>query len=426
MIIHTVGSGETLQTIANTYNISEEELIESNELTNPNDLIIGQRLVIAPPEVTYTIKEGDTLEDIASSYNITLMELLANNPYLSEREYIYPGDTLVIKYNKKGSIITHGNTPPYIDISVLRKTLPYLTYLSILNYTITAKGDIITYYDDTEVIQETIRFGVAPLMLVTTYAIQGEANIRATYELLLNQEIQNTQIKNILEIIRSKGYYGVNISLQYINQSNINLFESYLENISTQLNKAGYPVFITINPNIIMIDNEVVFEEVDYSLLGRHAQNVIIMSYEWAANTNPPSPISSIYNTELFINYILNYVPSEKIILGIATIGYDWEIPYAPGISTVNSISFDRVNNLAKNSNTNILFDELSQTPFFRYISNNRTEHIVWFINAQTIDSSLDIVERYNLGGISIWNITIYNSQLWLIVNSQYDIKKID
>ena len=99
MIIHTVGSGETLQTIANTYNISEEELIESNELTNPNDLIIGQRLVIAPPEVTYTIKEGDTLEDIASSYNITLMELLANNPYLSEREYIYPGDTLVIKYN---------------------------------------------------------------------------------------------------------------------------------------------------------------------------------------------------------------------------------------------------------------------------------------------------------------------------------------
>lgn len=425
MIIHTVEAGETLQSIAKKYNITEEEIIESNNVRNPENLIIGQKIVIAYPELTYTVKEGETLEDIANRYHISLIELLANNPYLSEREYIYPGDELIITYKKKGRMITHGNAPPYIEPTTLRKTLPYLTYLSVLNYTVTATGDIVNYYDDTEIIQMSLSYGVLPLMLLTTITIQGEANIRATYELLLNKEIQENLANNIINILKTKGYYGVNISMQYISESNVYLYESYLNNISTKLNEAGYQVFVTIAPNLTVIDNVVLFEEVDYSFLDRYATNVIVMSYEWAANNNPPSPVSSIYNTEFFLNYILNYIPSEKIIIGIATIGYDWELPYAVGISSVNAIAFDRVNEIAKNFNANIRFDEVSQTPYFPYRNVNNVEHMVWFVNAKSIDASLDLVVSYQLGGISIWNIIIFNPQLWLIINSQFEIEKV-
>ncbi len=425
MIIHVVKYGDTIQSIAEQYGISVDKLIQDNGLKNPNALAIGQSIVIASPETTYTVQEGDTLQNIADYYNVSLIQLLANNPYLSDREYIYPGDTIVISYDKKETITTHGNTVPTINNETLRKTLPFLTYLSILNYTATKEGEIISYYDDTEIIQISRAYGVAPLMLLTTLTIQGVANIQTDFDLLLNEEFQNRQIKNILTILKAKGYFGLNLSLQYISLSNIQLYDNYFAKVTNRLNEEGYQVFVTINPNITEVNDELSFQKVDYSLINRLAQNIIFMSYEWASNISPPSPISSIYKTEVFLNYILRFIPPEKIIIGIATLGYDWELPYVAGISNVNNLSFDNVSNLAYNYGEVINFDNVSQTPYFTYTTNDKINHIVWFIDSQTINATLDLITKYNLKGISIWNINVFNPQLWLIVISNYNIEKI-
>jgi spore germination protein len=412
MEIHVVNSGETIQSIAEYYGISADKLIQDNGLVSPYNLAVGQVLVIVKPEVIHTVKEGDTLVNIADYYNVPLVQLLANNPYLAERDYLYPGDIIVISYTKKGQITTHGNSVPNINIATLRKTLPYLTYISVLNYTATNKGEIISYYDDTEIIQTSKAYGVAPLMLLTTLSIKGEANLRVDFDILLNEEIQNRQIENILTIIRTKGYLGLNLSLQYISLSNIKLYENYFTKVTNHLNTEGYQVFVTINPNINELNNEVDFQRIDYSLINTLAQNIIFSSYEWAFNINPPSPITSVYGTEAFLNYILNFILPDKIIIGIATLGYDWELPYVAGISNVNVIAYDNVNNLANEFGAIIQFDDVSQTPYFTY-TNGVVNHAVWSINSRTIDATLDMVSKYNLKGISIWNITVFNPQLW-------------
>ena len=87
-------------------------------------------------------------------------------------------------------------------------------------------------------------------MLLTTLTVQGEANIRTAFDLLLNEEFQNRQIDNILIILRTKGYYGVNISLEYISVSNFKLYENYFMKLSTRLKAEGFLVFAIINPNI--------------------------------------------------------------------------------------------------------------------------------------------------------------------------------
>jgi len=429
MIIHVVQQDETIQSIADFYGVSETILIQDNGLENENDLVIGQSLVIVYPELTYTVKDGDSLMDIAKFHNVTVMQLLQNNPYLAEREYIYPGDEIVINYNKKGNITTHGNTVPYIDKVTLRKTLPYLTYLSVLNYTATIEGDIISYYDETEIIQIAKDYGVMPLMLLTTLTIQGEANIRTAYDLLLNEDFQNKQIENILSILRTKGYYGINISFEYISVSSLQVYENYFIKIANRLKEEGYLVFAIVNPNITAIGNDIRYETADYTVLDHIAHNIIFMNYEWAKNTNPPSPISSIYNMNVYLEYQLEFILPDKIIAGLATIGYDWELPFSAGISSVNSLTHDRAIDLARSVGAVIQFDEKSQTPFFRYSVNNnygnRIEHIVWFIDARSINALLELVSKYSLLGTGIWNITIYNPQLWLIINSQYKIEKV-
>lgn len=429
MIIHVVQQGDTIQSIAEYYRTSETVLIRDNALREPDNLVIGQAIVIAYPTLTYIVQEGDTLEGIANSHNVSLIQLLQNNPYLSDREYIYSGDRIVVCYEKKGTIVTHGNTIPFINNISYTKTLPYLTYISIVNYTVTDTGEIISYYDDLELIQTAKQYSVIPLMFLTTLTLQGEANIRTAYQLLLDEHYQNRLIENIINSLREKGFYGINVSYEYVSETTLPYIERVYSKIEARLKEEGFFVFATINPNITVLGDELVFQRMDYTELSTLADSIVFMNYERARNVNPPSPISSIYQMEVYLDYLMDTVPTNILSLGLATIGYDWALPYLAGISSVNSLTIDNAIGLARNEGAVIQFDEISQTPYFRYTNRrgpNPVEHIVWFIDARSINALLDLVAANDLQGIGIWNITVFNEQLWLIINSQFEILKFE
>jgi len=60
MVIHVVQPGETIISIAEYYNIPVDRLILENGIANPDNLAIGQTIVIVQPDVLYTVQLGDT------------------------------------------------------------------------------------------------------------------------------------------------------------------------------------------------------------------------------------------------------------------------------------------------------------------------------------------------------------------------------
>ena len=46
LIIHVVKSGESLYEISKLYGVPYNKIVSDNELTNPNDLVVGQTIVI--------------------------------------------------------------------------------------------------------------------------------------------------------------------------------------------------------------------------------------------------------------------------------------------------------------------------------------------------------------------------------------------
>lgn len=428
MDIHVVQIGETIDSIAKIYGVSVQKLIIDNELTDPDKLVPGQTIVIIYPAKTYTVQEGDTLTEIADANGISLIQLIRNNAFLSERQNIYPGETLVISYNNnKGKVTTSGFAYPYINKNVLMKTLPYLTYLSIFNYTITRSGELISYYDDTELIQTTRDYGVAPLMLLTTLTAKGEPNIEAAYDILVNEELQDRYTKIILDLIKEKGYYGVNLSFQYLNTSNQVQYIKLLNKISKRAKLEGIPLFVTINPNKAFVGNELVYEKVDYTGINQASDNISFITFNWGYNFGPPIPVGSIYDLNNLIEYSLNYIENEKMSVGIPVLGYDWELPYVVGFSIAHALSLDSVINLARDVGAVIEFDEISQTPYIRYSEGVLgIQHLIWFIDARSINSLMNLVSDHGLLGTGIWNIMSYYPQMWLVINSQYEIENIE
>lgn len=84
MIIHVIQPNETAFTIADIYGVSPQWIIRENGIVNPIDLAVGGTLVILYSKTTHTVVEGDTLESIANMYNVTVMDLLRNNSYISD------------------------------------------------------------------------------------------------------------------------------------------------------------------------------------------------------------------------------------------------------------------------------------------------------------------------------------------------------
>ncbi len=98
---HIVRSGDTLGGIAQTYALKLDDLVRWNNIDNPNQISIGQKIELsdhqpadpgdAEPgnpspqpsqgqDPTYVVKSGDTLSGIAGSPNLVAAVGLAQQP----------------------------------------------------------------------------------------------------------------------------------------------------------------------------------------------------------------------------------------------------------------------------------------------------------------------------------------------------------
>lgn len=209
--------------------------------------------------------------------------------------------------------------------------------------------------------------------------------------------------------------------------TNQDLFLNYTRRFSERLSQDGYLTLIAINPKVNTLDDEVVYEDIDYSKFSDVVYSILFLQYTWGILDTPPAPVISISNLSVFIDSIQTQIDADKISIGIPVLGYIWELPYVAGFSSSNILSRDNVYNLAINVGATIQFDEVSQTPFFIFenTSNNNIQYIVWYIYAITFDSLMRLLIEKGIASTSVWNIMSYFAQLWLVINSQYKIVKL-
>lgn len=74
-----VKQGDTLSAIASQYRTTVNEITETNEIPNPDSLVVGQTIVIPIAGQFYDVQQGDTLTSIARRFNTTAAELARVN-----------------------------------------------------------------------------------------------------------------------------------------------------------------------------------------------------------------------------------------------------------------------------------------------------------------------------------------------------------
>lgn len=100
---YTVAPGDSLYTIAHTYNSTVANILRFNNISNPNLIFPGKNIIIplSPPEaIIYLVKPGDTVYRIAQKYGTSVKNVIQFN-YLAPPFLIYPGQQLVVTASLK-------------------------------------------------------------------------------------------------------------------------------------------------------------------------------------------------------------------------------------------------------------------------------------------------------------------------------------
>ncbi|MEM7028509.1 MAG: LysM peptidoglycan-binding domain-containing protein [Chloroflexota bacterium] len=120
-IIHQIRQGETLIFLADKYNVSVDNIIRANSISENTLLQLGQDLIIPAPNtipgavvsdgrtvIQYTIQEGDTLFGLALRYDVSLATLTRANPDI-DLDFLSIGQKITIPLG--GPILTVTPTP---------------------------------------------------------------------------------------------------------------------------------------------------------------------------------------------------------------------------------------------------------------------------------------------------------------------------
>ena len=120
-LIHVVGKGDTIYSIARFFQVTPDELMRANGISDPSKLQVGKKLIIPPTafsditisadvpkpqasvSVNYKVVKGDTLYSIARKEGISLQTLLDINKFAANH-VIKVGDTIKVPGNNTGAV----------------------------------------------------------------------------------------------------------------------------------------------------------------------------------------------------------------------------------------------------------------------------------------------------------------------------------
>ncbi len=421
-MIITVTASDTIELISAQYAVPTSKIISDNGIIGTT-LVTGQSLIIDIPESRYIPVQNTTVEEISQEFNIESKRLFRNNYFLLGKSSVPIGSYIVLSYVNKPQTqkIIGGYAYDFITTGLLSAVINYLTYIMPFTYGFTAEGELIAPRDE-YILNEAKRSDTKTLMHISTLTEEGLFDSNLPGIIFASSEARQSLLDNITENVLLKGYDGVDIDFEFLPKSQKENYIAFTKELSEKLHSVEKILVIAVPPKTSDEQDGLLVEGIDYQELGKNADYILSMTYEYGYKFGPPLAVAPINQITKVIEYAVTRIPSEKILLGISNYGYDWTLPYVRGLSDAPSLSTVEAIELAKSYGSEIMFDEVSKAPFFFYTDNDGNTHEVWFEDARSFAAKMDLIKEYNLAGGFIWDLMRENPQGYVTINSLVEI----
>jgi cellulose synthase/poly-beta-1,6-N-acetylglucosamine synthase-like glycosyltransferase/spore germination protein YaaH/peptidoglycan/xylan/chitin deacetylase (PgdA/CDA1 family) len=228
--------------------------------------------------------------------------------------------------------------------------------------------------------------------------------VKEMAELLANPEARSRLVSDVTQYAVAGKQAGIVVDFEEVPDESQENFQKFIGQFAPALHAVGLKLMIALPARD---------DAYDYEFFGKETDAIILMNYDQHWLTSPPGPIAAQDWFVENLRQVLEVVPAQKIVVGIANYSYDWtetskkEKPHAEEFSIQEALLH------AYESESEVEFDAASLNPHYSYSDEQNHTHQVWMLDAVTAYNELRASERLGVQGTALWRLGSSDSSLW-------------
>src|SRR5215472_3065963 len=238
---------------------------------------------------------------------------------------------------------------------------------------------------------------------------RGNWVYRTVASVLHHPALARQQVAGIVALVDSDHYAGIDLDYENLQAGDRQAFTAFVTGLAAALHAKGKILSVALFAKASDAGYAPRNVAQDYAAIGRVADQVRLMGYDYHWDTSPPGPVAPVGWIRDVISYAKTQIPASKIILGIPEYGYDWSRGVGTGISWLQALR------LSRRYHARPHYDASSQSPWFTYTDASHHRHTVWFENAESTHAKLDVAE--GIGGVFLWMYSDPDPGTWSVLH---------
>lgn len=245
--------------------------------------------------------------------------------------------------------------------------------------------------------------------------------------LLANPQARARAVGWMLDECRRHDYWGIQFDFENVSIDDRDALSLFYRELANALHPEGYKLSIAVVHRPDEVPGPTRYHKwlfrnwragYDLKALGEIGDFISIMSYSQHTRRTPPGPQASVAWQEEVLEYFLQFVPREKLSLGIPTGSQHWYTSQEDRItpemarSYSQNISWKRATGLVERYDAELLWSDAHQVPY-AFFPRGGTFEWIFLEDARSFRAKLELVRENRLRGFSVWVLGPEDPSIW-------------
>jgi spore germination protein len=277
------------------------------------------------------------------------------------------------------------------------------------------------------------------------------------HQLLTDEETTARAISEIVDYVVAEDYDGFDLDLEGVWPDDRPAYTAFVARLGAALHARDKALSLAL-PAKTSDTTSGWGGAFDYAALGPHADLITIMAYEYSGSWGKPGPIAPYDWVEQVTAFAASQIPPEKVLLGLASYGHDWNTTSGGG----RYLGFAEAEALSDWHGIPLILDPATHSETMRYrvpagerpprpmvppapqhlITQRQAppcavappptatptprptpppdaiqDHEVWVEGTASTAARLPLVDHYGIAGIASWRLGHESPSVWPVVD---------
>ena len=262
----------------------------------------------------------------------------------------------------------------------------------------------------------------------------GGFNQEELHQLLTDDVVRSRMVASLGEICRRHQYDGMQIDFENLAIADRDAFTRFYREAADVLHRAGCEISVAVvhRPDVLAGANA--YQEwlmdswrggYDLRALAEAGDFISVMSYSQHTRRTPPGPQASLPWMEQIIEHFLQFMPPEKLSLGIATGSQHWYTSYDERIvpelarSYSAQVSYAWARGIIERNGGTLHWSDEHQVSY-SFFPVGGTFEWIFLEDARSFRARTALMQKHRLRGFSVWVLGPEDPAIWEELGGRY------